>query len=175
MSRILGVDPGSRTTGFALLEAQGRTLHYLDSGAIRTGDGELPARLKVIFTELRRLIDLYTPDTLAIEQVFMHRNADSALKLGQARGAAICAATVTDMAIYEYTPTEVKQALVGHGHADKSQVQHMVTAILRLNGTPQADAADALAIAICHAHSNTTLTRLQQQQTVVAHRYRRYR
>ncbi len=117
-------------------------------------------RLQEIFQSLSQLIAEFQPDTLAIEKVFMHRNADAALKLGQARGAAIVAAVNAGLAVYEYSPNAIKQAVVGHGHADKIQVQHMVRVLLNLPGTPQADAADALAVALCHAQTGRLATGL---------------
>ena len=124
---------------------------------IRTEGESLPERLKEIFEGIRAVVEAHRPDEVAVERVFVNRNVDSALKLGQARGAAICAATLTDLPLSEYTPTEVKQAIVGTGRAAKTQVQHMVRALLKLPGTPQADAADALAIALCHHHIRQTL------------------
>ncbi|PAU87839.1 crossover junction endodeoxyribonuclease RuvC [Pseudomonas sp. WN033] len=153
MPLILGIDPGSRITGFGIVREQAGQCEYVTSGCIRLGDGPFPERLKLIFEHLSSLIGEYQPTILSIEQVFMARNADSALKLGQARGAAIVAAVHAGLEVREYTARQVKQAVVGTGAADKSQVQHMVTQLLGLSGTPQADAADALAIALCHAHS----------------------
>jgi crossover junction endodeoxyribonuclease RuvC len=155
--RILGIDPGSRITGFGIIEREGNRVTYVESGCIRAGDGNFAGRLKTIFDGLRDIVTIYTPDQVAIEQVFMHRNPDSALKLGQARGAAICAVMSMGLNISEYTPSEIKQATVGKGNAAKEQVQHMVTAMLKLPGTPQADAADALAVALCHNHTTQTL------------------
>lgn len=172
---ILGIDPGSRTTGFGLLRYHNRQLGYIDSGCIRTGGGELPARLKVIFTEVQRLIQLYRPTVVAVEQVFMYRNPDSALKLGQARGSAICAAVVNEVAVVEYSPNAIKQSVVGHGHAEKAQVQQMVTQLLQLNGSPQSDAADALAVAICHAHTQQVATKMAALHGVAGRRQRRWR
>lgn len=154
---ILGIDPGSRLTGFGVIRCIGQKTEYIVSGCIRTGDGEMPQRLKKIFEGVSEIIDTYKPDQFAIEQVFMGKNADSALKLGQARGVAILAATLHDLPIAEYAPRTVKQAVVGKGSADKEQVQHMVQYLLKLPGKPQADAADALAIAICHAHTSASL------------------
>jgi crossover junction endodeoxyribonuclease RuvC len=152
--RILGVDPGSRLTGFGVIDVGDRgRLIYVASGCIRTPAGELAGRLKVVFDGLREVIAGHAPDVMAIEKVFMARNADSALKLGQARGAAICAGLHHDLPVDEYTALQIKRAVVGTGHAQKEQVQHMVRALLQLSGAPQADAADALACAICHAHS----------------------
>jgi crossover junction endodeoxyribonuclease RuvC len=158
--RILGIDPGSRITGFGIVERIGTRIAYVESGCIRAGDGEFTGRLKTIFDGVRDLIRIYHPTHVAIEKVFMHRNADSALKLAQARGAALCAALTSELPISEYTPTEIKQATVGKGNAAKEQVQHMIRALLGLPGTPQADAADALAVALCHAHTDQTLSRL---------------
>ncbi|MCW8919755.1 MAG: crossover junction endodeoxyribonuclease RuvC [Gammaproteobacteria bacterium] len=158
MSRILGIDPGSRITGFGIIEQQGRTLSYVQSGCIRAGDGAFAARLKTIYDGLCELVEIYAPDQVAIEQVFMHRNPDSALKLGQARGAAICAVMSRGLLISEYTPAEIKKATVGKGNAAKEQVQHMVQVLLQLPGRPQADAADALAVALCHNHTSQTLS-----------------
>lgn len=160
MAIILGVDPGSRITGYGLVRAQGRQLEYLDSGCIRMGEKPLAERLQIIFHSLATLIGEYRPDEFAIEQVFMARNPDSALKLGQARGAAIVSAANSGLPVFEYSARQVKQAVVGRGSAEKSQVQHMVQAILSLSRKPQADAADALAIALCHAHMSQSLVRV---------------
>ncbi len=161
MSRILGIDPGSRITGFGVIERQGNRTVYVESGCIRVGDGDFMLRLKSIFEGMREVIATYQPTEVAIERVFMHRNPDSALKLGQARGAAICAVLTADLPVAEYSPAEIKQATVGKGNAAKTQIQHMVQALLQLPGTPQADAADALAVALCHAHTATTIGHLQ--------------
>ncbi|MDH3353649.1 MAG: crossover junction endodeoxyribonuclease RuvC [Chromatiales bacterium] len=160
MSLILGIDPGSRITGFGLIEINGSKLNYVESGCIRTGGGEFPGRLKIIFEEMVTVVETYKPDVVAIERVFMHRNPDSALKLGQARGAAICAAVTNNLEVSEYSPAEIKRATVGKGNANKEQVQHMVKALLNLPGTPQEDAADALAIAICHANTGEMMSQL---------------
>ena len=155
VSRILGIDPGSRITGYGLIDVIGSRSEYKDSGCIRMSfkEGCSPAsRLAEIFNGISTIIETYQPDEIAIEQVFLSRNVDSALKLGQARGVAMVAAAVKDFAVAEYSALQIKQAVVGSGGADKHQVQHMVTAILKLNKTPQADAADALAVAICHSH-----------------------
>ncbi|QQD24515.1 crossover junction endodeoxyribonuclease RuvC [Venatoribacter cucullus] len=154
---ILGIDPGSRITGFGIIKRNGQKIEYVVSGCIRTGDGELPERLKKIFDGVTELIQTYQPDQFAIEQVFMGKNADSALKLGQARGVAIVAAVNNGLSVAEYAPRSIKQAVVGKGGALKEQVQHMVQYLLQLPGKPQADAADALAIAICHAHTSAGL------------------
>ncbi|PJG85821.1 crossover junction endodeoxyribonuclease RuvC [Conservatibacter flavescens] len=153
MAIILGIDPGSRVTGYGVIRQEGRQLIYLGSGAIRTQVEDLPTRLKRIYAGVTEIITQFQPDMFAIEQVFMAKNADSALKLGQARGTAIVAAVNHDLPVFEYAARVVKQTVVGIGSADKTQVQHMVTQILQLSDRPQADAADALAIAITHAHS----------------------
>ncbi|WP_339846913.1 crossover junction endodeoxyribonuclease RuvC [uncultured Halopseudomonas sp.] len=160
MALILGIDPGSRTTGYGIVREHAGRCEYVTSGCIRLGGGPLPGRLKLIFEGLSELIKQYEPDILSIEQVFLARNPDSALKLGQARGAAIVAAVHTGMDVHEYTARQIKQSVVGTGAADKTQVQHMVTQLLGLSGTPQADAADALAAALCHAHSTALNTQL---------------
>ena len=151
--RVLGLDPGSRATGYALLECVGTTSTYLASGAIRTTADSFPRRLEEIFAGVSRLVSEYRPDEVAIERVFMHRNPDSAIKLGQARGAALCGTFSVEPGIYEYAPREVKLAVVGTGAAQKEQVQLMVKQLLRLSGSIGPDAADALAIALCHANT----------------------
>ena len=148
--RILGIDPGSRLTGFGIIEMHRQQVIYITSGCIRTHSKLLPGRLQEIYAGISQIIAEHQPTVAAIEQVFMHRNVSSALKLGQARGAAIVACG--QLSVHEYAPTQVKQAVVGKGHAEKIQVQHMVKVLLTLSKIPQADAADALAIALCHAH-----------------------
>jgi crossover junction endodeoxyribonuclease RuvC len=150
--RILGIDPGLRITGFGVLDKVGQQLSYVASGCIRTPDGELPERLKTILESLGEMIALHRPQQVAVEKVFVNVNPQSTLLLGQARGAAICAAVLANLPVAEYTALQVKQAVVGNGHADKEQVQQMVQRLLKLTGTPSPDAADALACAICHAH-----------------------
>ncbi|EAT11744.1 crossover junction endodeoxyribonuclease RuvC [Bermanella marisrubri] len=158
MPIILGIDPGSRLTGFGVIEAQGSRLRYIGSGCIRIDTSEdLAYRLKQIHDCVSELIETHQPNEFAIEQVFMGKNADSALKLGQARGSAIVAAAVNNLPVHEYAARAVKQAVVGKGSADKEQVQHMVQLLLKLPGKPQADAADALAIAITHAYNTQHL------------------
>lgn len=151
--RILGIDPGSRVTGFGVVQVlrNGR-LHYVVSGCIRTGKGDLASRLKAVYDGVTEVVASYQPAILAIEKVFMARNADSALKLGQARGAALCAAVNHTLPVAEYTALQIKRTVVGKGSAEKRQVQHMVRALLELDAAPPTDAADALACAICHAH-----------------------
>lgn len=153
MSIILGIDPGSRITGFGLVNMTGRKVEYVASGCIRVKDGILADRLNQIFDCISEVVQQYKPDEAAIEQVFMSKNADSALKLGQARGAAMVAMAQHALVVAEYSARQIKQSVVGTGAADKSQVQHMVTSLLSLNATPQADAADGLAVAICHGHA----------------------
>ncbi|MBV7315707.1 crossover junction endodeoxyribonuclease RuvC [Shewanella sp. NIFS-20-20] len=160
MSIILGVDPGSRITGYGVIKCVGRQQIYLGSGCIRTSSDELSLRLKQIFDGLSQIISQYQPDQFAIERVFMAKNADSALKLGQARGAAIVAAMNADLPVAEYSATQIKNSVVGTGRAEKAQVQHMVSALLKLPAPPQADAADALAVAMCHYHTCQSLVAL---------------
>ncbi len=150
--RILGIDPGLRVTGFGVIEQTGGKLHYLTSGCVRSGDGDLAARLKAILEGLAEVIGANRPEEVAIEKVFVNVNPQSTLLLGQARGTAICAAVIAGLPVAEYTALQVKQAVVGKGHAKKEQVQHMVKRLLALPGDPSPDAADALACAICHAH-----------------------
>jgi len=152
MPRILGIDPGSRLTGFGVIDVEGRDSRYIASGCIRIKGDDLPTKLGIIFHGVSQLLDSHQPDLLSIERVFMHQNPDSALKLGQARGAAICAAVARHLPVAEYSPTQIKQAVAGHGHADKEQVQHMVTLLLSLPDRPPEDAADALAAALCHGY-----------------------
>ncbi|PMJ89815.1 crossover junction endodeoxyribonuclease RuvC [Vibrio sp. 10N.261.55.A7] len=160
MTIILGIDPGSRITGYGVISQQGRHLHYIGSGCIRMSEKELPGRLKQIYAGVSEIITQFQPEVFAIEQVFMAKNPDSALKLGQARGSAIVAAVNCDLPVFEYSARSIKQAVVGTGGADKAQVQHMVQHMLKLPAKPQADAADALGVAICHANTNKTLAAL---------------
>ncbi len=156
--RILGIDPGLRVTGFGVVDREGQRLAYVTSGCIRTNDkGELPERLRTILDGLAEVIDTHHPEHVAIEKVFVNVNPQSTLLLGQARGAAVCAAVLADLPVAEYTALQVKQAVVGKGHAHKEQVQEMVKRLLKLPGYPSADAADALACAICHAHGGLGL------------------
>ncbi|OIQ88508.1 crossover junction endodeoxyribonuclease RuvC [mine drainage metagenome] len=164
--RILGIDPGLQVTGFGVIEITGEKLAYIASGTIKTaagrsGPGEaLPARLKIILEGLRDVIELYAPEQVAVEKVFVNVNPQSTLLLGQARGAAISAAVLRDLPVAEYTALQVKQAVVGNGHAAKEQVQEMVKRLLKLPATPGPDSADALACAICHAHGGQGLGKL---------------
>ena len=155
---ILGIDPGLRTTGFGVIEKQGTRLRYIASGTIKTGqEGALPPRLKVILTGVSEIVATYRPDCAAIEKVFVNVNPHSTLLLGQARGAAITALVGADLDVAEYSPTQIKQSVVGTGKAAKPQVQDMVSRLLKLPGLPGADAADALGVAICHANSHDAL------------------
>jgi crossover junction endodeoxyribonuclease RuvC len=154
---ILGIDPGLRVTGFGVIEKAGNRLTYVASGCIRTAQGELADRIRTIFRGLEEVIETYSPVQVALERVFVNVNPNSTLLLGQARGAAVCAAVVKDLPVAEYTALQVKQAVVGNGHAKKEQVQEMVKRLLNLKGAPGADAADALACAICHAHGGQGL------------------
>jgi crossover junction endodeoxyribonuclease RuvC len=155
--RILGIDPGLRVTGFGIIEKDGSRLLYVTSGCIKSGDAELPDRLKTILSSLREVIEHNRPQQVALEKVFVNVNPQSTLALGQARGTAICAAVDAGLPVSEYTALQVKQAVVGNGHAKKEQVQEMVKRLLCLSGAPSADAADALACAICHAHGGQGL------------------
>ncbi|MGA2777136.1 MAG: crossover junction endodeoxyribonuclease RuvC [Steroidobacteraceae bacterium] len=149
--RVLGIDPGSQRTGFGVLDAIGPKLTYVASGVIRTPAGDFAARLCEIFRCVKTIVADYQPQEIAIERVFMNRNADSALKLGQARGAAICGTADSKAEIFEYAPRQIKLAVVGSGSAEKAQVQLMMRSLLKLEGPVSADAADALAAAVCHA------------------------
>src|SRR5882724_1270087 len=146
--RILGIDPGLRVTGFGVLDKDGQTLNYVASGCIQSPTGELPERLKLILNSLGEVIAQHQPQQVAVEKVFVNVNPQSTLLLGQARGAAICAAVLANLPVAEYTALQVKQAVVGNGHAKKEQVQEMVQRLLKLSGSPSPDAADALACAI---------------------------
>jgi crossover junction endodeoxyribonuclease RuvC len=152
ITRILGIDPGSRFTGFGVLDFEGDKPRYVASGTIKSPDGSFSDRLRKIFESVGEIVEEYRPAIVSIESVFMARNAGSALKLGHARSAALCATFAYDVDVFEYSPREIKLAVVGTGAATKEQVQHMVVSLLQLDGKPAADAADALAAAICHAH-----------------------
>jgi len=164
--RILGIDPGSRFTGFGVLDFVGDRASYVASGTIKSPDGSFPERLKKIFDSVSDVVAQYQPDIVAIESVFMAKNAGSALKLGHARSAAICATFAFDIEVFEYAPREIKQAVVGTGSASKDQVQHMVVSLLQLDGAPASDAADALAAAICHGHQRRLQSRLGAEQAI---------
>ncbi len=158
--RILGIDPGSRRTGVGIIEVHGGEVAPVCFGVIKAGDGDFPERLRLIFEGVRDLVREHRPDEVAVESVFVAHNAASAIKLGQARGAAICAAIERRLPVAEYAPRAVKQAVVGRGAADKTQVQHMVRVLLALEETPAEDAADALAVALCHHHTRGTLAQI---------------
>lgn len=148
--RILGVDPGSRKTGFGIIESGRFNPNYVVSGVIRVEKFSGSQRLKNIFESICQIIDQYQPDVVVVEKVFVYKNPKSAITLGQARGVILCAAAIKDVPIMEYTPTQVKSTIVGKGHAGKTQVQYMVQNLLKLTESPQEDAADALACALCH-------------------------
>ena len=171
--RILGIDPGSRLTGFGVVHilSSGK-ISYVASGVVRVPAIALAERLKVIYEGVAEVIAAYRPEVMAVEKVFMARNADSALKLGQARGAAICGAVGTVPAIAEYSPREVKLAVVGKGGATKEQVQHMVRVLLKLTVNLQPDQADALAIALCHSHMRQTLAKIPGARAARGGRFR---
>ena len=160
MTLILGIDPGSRVTGYGLIrELKVNQIQYVDSGCIRTGNGDLSERLLKIFNGICSIMEDYNPTEVAIEQVFMHQNPNAALKLGHARGAAMVASASFRTKVSEYSPREIKQAVVGYGAAEKEQVQHMIVQLLALSRAPQSDAADALAVALCHAHMKKNVVR----------------
>ncbi|HEB77827.1 MAG TPA: crossover junction endodeoxyribonuclease RuvC [Methylothermaceae bacterium] len=159
-TRILGIDPGSRTTGFGVIDVEGGSMTMIAAGCVRSVADDFPSRLKIVYDGVLEVVAEYAPDEMAIEQVFVQKNVDSALKLGQARGAAICAGLSHDLPIHEYAARQVKQALVGKGGADKHQVQHMVKILLNIHGDLPLDASDALAVAMCHAHYRQTRQRL---------------
>ncbi|WP_376692616.1 crossover junction endodeoxyribonuclease RuvC [Wenzhouxiangella sp. EGI_FJ10409] len=154
--RILGLDPGSRKTGVGIIEGE-RLIH---AETLKLGGGPMPERLGLIFTEVQRVIAEHAPEVAAVETVFMSRNAQAAIKLGQARGAAICAVVGAGLAVHEYAPREIKQAIVGRGGAGKEQVQHMIRALMRIDVDLGEDAHDALAVALCHHHTAQTASRL---------------
>ena len=165
MDIILGIDPGSRITGYGIIQIQNTKPCFIDCGTIRVGDRETQAhRLNGIFEGIETLIARHNPTVMAIEQVFMHENPNSALKLGQARGAAMVAGAQAGLTVAEYSARQAKQAVVGYGAADKNQVQQMVTSIFNLSEVPTADAADALAIALCHVHTSQGLAGLTRRR-----------
>lgn len=151
MTTIIGIDPGSQITGYGVITMKSREYRYVTSGCIRIAKMSVAKQLHHIFAGINEIIKTYQPNEAAIEQIFIHHNAGGALKLGQARGAAIVALAQHDLSVAEYSARHVKQAVVGYGAADKQQVQHMVTRLLKLTDTPREDAADALAVAMCHA------------------------
>ncbi|MES1930286.1 Crossover junction endodeoxyribonuclease ruvC [Salinisphaera dokdonensis CL-ES53] len=169
MAVILGIDPGSTITGYAVVEA-GAQPRAIEIDCIRLPRTDFPTRLGLIFQRLSEVIETHRPEQMAIENVFVSRNAASALKLGQARGAAICSAASRGIPVSEYTPTQIKQAIVGRGHADKTQIQHMVKVLLGVQGALQADAADAAGVAICHIHHERTASRMRVAATTTGRR-----
>ena len=176
--RILGIDPGLRTTGFGVIEADGPRLNYVASGTISTSAvavGQLPARLKIIFDGVREVVSRYRPGCAAMEIVFVNVNPQSTLLLGQARGAALSALVSNDLDVSEYTALQMKKAIVGHGQARKEQVQEMVMRLLQLPGVPGKDAADALGMAICHAHAGGSLAALAGHTTLSRRAHAQYK
>ena len=176
--RILGIDPGLRTTGFGVLDVEGAALRYVASGVIQTSSeaqGDLPARLKVLFDGIGELIARYQPDAAAVEIVFVNVNPQSTLLLGQARGAAITALVASNLPVAEYTALQMKKAVVGHGRAAKSQVQEMVRRLLQLPGLPGTDAADGLGMAITHAHAGAAMGRLGEAATLNRRQHAMYK
>src|SRR3989304_1540586 len=172
MTRILGIDPGSRITGYGIIDIKGNHAIHITHGCIHIDAEELPDKLLTIFGRISDVVTQYHPEEMAIERVFMHRNADSALKLGQARGAAITACATQGLKIFEYTANQVKQATVGKGHAAKEQVQHMVKVLLCLEKIPQQDSAEALGVALCHGHSRQVLMRMREVSGISGGRLR---
>ena len=161
--RILGIDPGLRTTGFGVLDAEGPTLRYVASGVIQTAraqQGDLPARLKVLFDGIRELQARYQPDVAAVEIVFVNVNPQATLLLGQARGACVTALVASELPVAEYTALQMKQAVAGPGKAAQAQVQARVQRLLQLPAAPRPDAADALGLAITHAHAGRAVALL---------------
>ncbi len=158
--RIIGIDPGSRVTGVGIIDVDGDRVVPVFHGVVKAGEGEFTGRLGTIFKGIRKLISEYAPDEAAVETVFVGHNASSAIKLGQARGAAVCAVIDAGIPVAEYSPRSIKQAIVGRGAADKVQVQHMVRVLLGMQEQPREDAADALAVALCHHHTQSTLDRM---------------
>jgi crossover junction endodeoxyribonuclease RuvC len=167
--RILGIDPGLRTTGFGVIDVDGSDLRYVASGTISTlhlDKGQLPERLKVLFDGICEVVQRYEPDGASVEIVFVNVNPQSTLLLGQARGACITALVSNHLPVAEYTALQIKQAVVGYGRADKNQIQEMVKRLLALPGLPGPDAADALGLAITHAHAAKAMARLAQADGV---------
>lgn len=158
----MGIDPGSRITGVGIIKAQASQLQHVYSESLKLPKGELPIRLKDIYARLKHIIAQTRPDVVAIEKVFLAKNPQSALVLGHARGAAMLAAINNDLPVIEYSPTEIKKTVVGRGRAEKTQVQHMMRVLLKLRITPEEDAADALAAAVCHAHHQQINTNVRE-------------
>ncbi|MEM9243023.1 MAG: crossover junction endodeoxyribonuclease RuvC [Pseudomonadota bacterium] len=166
MTTILGIDPGSRITGYGVIKLKHNKPHYLSSGRIMVAGQHLSDKLGRIFDDISQICQQYQPDMAAIEQIFMHQNPGAALKLGQARGVAIAAMSCHNLQAHEYSARQIKQAVVGYGAAKKTQVQHMITTLLSLEKQPPNDAADALAIALCHAHTHLSLQVLNKRSTI---------
>ncbi len=178
MTRILGIDPGLQRTGFGLVEADGARLRYVASGTISTAEaprGDLPQRLRIIFEGVREVVATYAPDCAAAEIVFVNVNPQSTLLLGQARGAALAALVSGGLPVAEYTALQMKKAVVGHGLANKAQVQEMVRRLLALPGVPGKDAADALGLAISHAHAAAAFAAIGGQGTLARRAHALYR
>ena len=176
--RILGIDPGLRTTGFGVIECEGAKLHYVASGTISTTHqavGDLPGRIKVIFEGVREVVKRYAPQQASMEIVFVNVNPQSTLLLGQARGAAMAALVAADLPVAEYTAVQMKKGVVGHGQARKEQVQEMVARLLALPGLPGKDAADALGLAIMHAHAGRTMAALAAATPLARRQHAQYR
>ena len=176
--RILGIDPGLQTTGFGVVEVDGREMAYVASGTIRTAEAalsDLPARLKIIFDGVREVVDTYQPLCASVEIVFVNVNPQSTLLLGQARGAALASLVSGGLPVAEYTALQLKKAIVGHGHAKKHQVQEMVMRLLKLPGLPGKDAADALGLAICHAHAGASFAAISRTTTLSPRAHAQYR
>lgn len=176
--RILGIDPGLQRTGFGVIESEGARLAYVASGTISTLEaarGDLPGRLKIIFEGVQEVVQRYRPDCACAEIVFVNVNPQSTLLLGQARGAALAALVAGGLVVSEYTALQMKKAVVGHGLANKAQVQEMVKRLLRLPGLPGKDAADALGLAISHAHAGASLQTLQAASPLNRRQHAQYR
>ena len=176
--KILGIDPGLQRTGFGVVEVEGSKLTYVASGTISTLEaprGDLPLRLKIIFEGVQEVVQRYGPACSAVEIVFVNVNPHSTLLLGQARGAALAALVSSDLAVAEYTALQMKKAIVGHGHANKAQVQEMVKRLLKLSALPGADAADALGLAIAHAHAGASFAAMAAASPLQRRQHAQYR
>ena len=155
---VIGIDPGSRFTGYGVVRMEGSSVHYLGSGCIKTGSGDLASKLKIIYDGVFSLVEQFNPTAMAVEETFLSKNVQSTVKLSEARASAIVAGANLGLSVFEYTPMQIKQSVVGYGWAEKTQVQYMVKKILNLKGNPQADAADGLACALCHCFTNSVTT-----------------
>lgn len=178
MPRVLGIDPGLRTTGFGVIDVDGATLRYVASGTISTTGqalGDLPGRIKVLFDGVREVVQRYQPQQAAMEIVFVNVNPQSTLLLGQARGAAMAALVAADLPVAEYTAVQMKKAVAGHGQARKEQIQDMVARLLALPGLPGKDASDALGLAIMHAHAGHTMAALAGATTLARKQHAQFR